>query len=113
MLKTVMVASDDQASASLTLKRESAERVSAETGQPVNAIVGCRRPLSGLPQRKASSVQVRPFTLTIELARGRRYCATCQVRKTNWVVAYGPFNKHRRCFSCMTPGERAAFRSGY
>ena len=45
-------------------------------------------------------------------SRSRRYCSTCMVRKTRWVVRYGRY-KNRRCWKCFTPTERRAFREGY
>ncbi|MDE1854577.1 MAG: hypothetical protein KGI38_12645 [Thaumarchaeota archaeon] len=63
------------------------------------------------------------------LARGRRFCATCQIRKTRWVVEYGTVSyypnirkgatikdhgyRNRRCWKCMTDEERAALMEGY
>ena len=65
---------------------------------------------SDCPER---AVDVSPVSPVIILGSGRRFCATCMRVKTMWLVEYGPFNKHRRCFRCMTPAERSALREGY
>jgi hypothetical protein len=66
----------------------------------------------------------------IVFSRSRRFCAVCNIRKTQWLVEYGDRSffpklfsthakvkdhgwRHRRCFKCMTDLERAALRSGF
>lgn len=75
----------------------------------VERIVPGGRPLSG----KARGVQVVGSTLTVIFVKSRRFCATCMVRKSNWVFVLGEFLKVRVCASCMTPAMRAALRGSW
>ena len=45
-------------------------------------------------------------------SRTRRFCSTCQKRKTYYLILYGHYAQ-RRCWNCMTESEREAFRDGY
>lgn len=64
------------------------------------------------PITKGRGREVSERAPEITISRSRRFCSTCMVRKTYWVVAYVRY-KNRRCWGCFTPEERAAFREGY
>ena len=80
----------------------------------MNAPQGFPREAAPTPALKAERPEraVAARRPEILLSRSRRFCATCQVRKTVWLVVWGSY-KNRRCWRCLTDEERAAFREGY